>query len=71
MVLSILVIPLPGHLPDTVGVEPRIDKHIILCIKNPDLKIEPFNLFLLFDILRIWDPAVVTEPGQLGWVVGT
>ena len=39
MVLSIPVIPLPGHLPDTVGVEPRILKHIILCIKNPDLKI--------------------------------
>ena len=68
MELSIPVIPVPGHLPDTVGVEPRIDKHFILCIKNPDLTIEPVNLFLLIDIMFIWDPAVVTEPGQLGWV---
>ena len=65
MELSIPVIPVPGHLPDTVGVEPRIDKHIIHSIENLDLVIEPVNFFLLIYILRIWNPAVVTEPGQL------
>ena len=48
--------------------EPRIDKCIIPHIENLDLLVDPVNFLLLVDILRISNPAVVAEPGQLGRV---